>query len=257
MKKSSTNRLDLEDLIPLTIREHIFRLLLITVASVIMAINIKSFVDAGSLFPGGFNGLTLLLQRTMQSYFHLYLPFSVINFLLNLIPAVISYRFIGKRFTIYSCLMIVLTSILTDLIPSMPITDDILLSISSPNINPEKAKLIAAIPPQNTGESSSLMIHFPTVIRSSAQRTIAAPPIPPDAKYVIKLPASTAAEYIGGTAAARAQFSGDGPPPSVEYARSIDAPSVIIIRGIFNLFPLFSKTISLNIFLTTCYNYLL
>ncbi len=127
MKNSNTNRLDLEDLIPLTIREHIFRLLLITVASVIMAINIKSFVDAGSLFPGGFNGLTLLLQRTMQSYFHLYLPFSVINFLLNLIPAVISYRFIGKRFTIYSCLMIVLTSLLTDLIPSMPITDDILL----------------------------------------------------------------------------------------------------------------------------------
>ena len=127
MKKANINRLDLEDLIPLPIREHIFRLLLIIAASAIMAVNIKSFVDAGGLFPGGFNGLTLLIQRTAQTYFHFSPPFSVINFLLNLIPAVISYRFIGKRFTFYSCLMIVLTSVLTDLIPSMPITDDTLL----------------------------------------------------------------------------------------------------------------------------------
>lgn len=129
--------------------------------------------------------------------------------------------------------------------------------LSAVRISIGKGQVIAAIPPQNTGESSSLMIHFPTVIRSSAQRTIAAPRYLRMPNMLIKLPASTAAEYIGGTAAARAQFSGDGPPPSVEYARSIDAPSVIIIRGIFNLFPLFSKTISLNIFLTTCYNYLL
>ena len=37
------------------------RLFLIVVASVIMAVNIRSFVDAGGLFPGGFNGLTLLI----------------------------------------------------------------------------------------------------------------------------------------------------------------------------------------------------
>ena len=35
------------------------RLALVTLASVIMAVNIKSFVEAGGLFPGGFNGLTL------------------------------------------------------------------------------------------------------------------------------------------------------------------------------------------------------
>lgn len=44
-----------------------------------------------------------------------------------MVPAVVSFRLIGKRFTLYSCLMIALTSVLTDLIPSMPLTNDVLL----------------------------------------------------------------------------------------------------------------------------------
>ena len=100
---------------------------MIVVASVIMAVNIRSFVDAGGLFPGGFNGLTLLIQRSAQQFCGLTLPFSLINFLLNAVPAVICFRLIGKRFTVYSCLSIVLTSVLTDLLPSMPLTNDVLL----------------------------------------------------------------------------------------------------------------------------------
>lgn len=107
--------------------EQLKRLGLIVIASVIMAINIKSFVEAGGLFPGGFNGLTLLIQRSAERFLNLTLPFSLINFLLNVIPAVISFRLIGRRFTIYSCIMIVLTSLLTDILPSMPLTNDVLL----------------------------------------------------------------------------------------------------------------------------------
>ena len=108
-------------------REEGLRLLLIVLASVIMAVNIKSFVGAGGLFPGGFNGLTLLLQRSAQRYLNLALPFSLINFILNAVPAVISFRMIGKKFTVYSCVMIVLTSVLTDLLPAVTVTNDVLL----------------------------------------------------------------------------------------------------------------------------------
>ncbi len=110
-----------------TAKEKCRRLLLIIFASIIMAANIQSFVDAGGLFPGGFNGLTLLIQRSAQQFAGITLPFTAINFALNAVPAVISYKMIGKRFTMYSCLVIVLSSILTDLIPAMPITNDILL----------------------------------------------------------------------------------------------------------------------------------
>ena len=109
------------------IRDQVLRLALIVAAAIVMAVNIKSFVQAGGLFPGGFTGLTLLIQRSAQQYLGVVLPFSLINFLLNAVPAIISFRFIGKRFTLYSCLMIVLTSVLTDILPAMPLTNDVLL----------------------------------------------------------------------------------------------------------------------------------
>ena len=105
-----------------SLREHALRLSLITLASVIMAVNIQSFVEAGGLFPGGFTGLTLLIQRSAREFLGLSLPYTLVNFLLNAIPAAVSFRFIGKRFTAYSCVMIVLTSVLTDVLPPMPLT---------------------------------------------------------------------------------------------------------------------------------------
>ena len=112
------------------------RILLVLLGAIVMAMNIKIFVRAGDMFPGGFNGLTLLIQRTASEYFHIELPFSLINLLLNSIPAVISFRYIGKKFTGYSCLMIVLSSILTDLFPSLEITSDpLLISIFGGIIN--------------------------------------------------------------------------------------------------------------------------
>ena len=59
------------------------RLALMVLASVIMAVNLKSFVQAGDLVPGGFNGLTLLIQRVALRFWGLSVPFSAINFLLN------------------------------------------------------------------------------------------------------------------------------------------------------------------------------
>lgn len=103
------------------------RLLVITIYSIIMALNYKSFVQAGDLFPGGFTGLTRLAQRYAQEFWGVTLPFAPINLVLNAIPAAVSFKLIGKRFTMYSCLAIVVSSIFTDLVPSVPVTEDILL----------------------------------------------------------------------------------------------------------------------------------
>lgn len=108
-------------------REDIIRLLVVTVSSLIMAVNLKSFVQTGDLFPGGFTGITRLLQRSALEFWGVVIPFAPINLALNAVPAIISYKLVGKRFTLYSCLSIMLVSVFTDLMPSMPITQDILL----------------------------------------------------------------------------------------------------------------------------------
>lgn len=59
------------------------RTCLILAGSFIMAVNLKSFVRAGGLIPGGFNGLTRLIQEISVLLWHWEPPFSVINFILN------------------------------------------------------------------------------------------------------------------------------------------------------------------------------
>lgn len=100
---------------------------MIVIASLIMAVNLKSFVRTGGLIPGGFTGLTRLLQEISVLLWKVEPPFSVINFVLNAVPVVISFKFIGKKFTGYSCLMIVLSGILTDMVPAYAVTTDTLL----------------------------------------------------------------------------------------------------------------------------------
>ncbi|MCM1124384.1 MAG: YitT family protein [Eubacterium sp.] len=103
------------------------RIVVICLASALMAINIKTFVSTGGLYPGGATGLTILIQSICKMFFHINIPYTPVNLLLNAVPIYIGFRFIGKKFTLYSCLSILVTSILTDIIPEIVVTYDILL----------------------------------------------------------------------------------------------------------------------------------
>ncbi|HKM28763.1 MAG TPA: YitT family protein [Anaerovoracaceae bacterium] len=108
-------------------KKEFIRIVVLIIASAIIAFNLKSFVRTGGLFPGGFSGITVLIQQIAEQFFHITLPYSAIYVPLNLIPIYIGFKFIGKRFTLYSCLVIVLSSVLTDIMPAFTITYDIVL----------------------------------------------------------------------------------------------------------------------------------
>ncbi len=112
------------------------RILLIVIGSLLMAANLNTFVHAGGLFPGGFSGLTILIQSVASSFFSISLPYSVVNIILNAPLVVISFVYIGKNFTALSLLSVVLTGVFTDMMPSINITKDImLLSIFGGGLN--------------------------------------------------------------------------------------------------------------------------
>ena len=108
----------------------------VVIAALVMSTNIKSFVRAGNLIPGGFTGLSLLLQRVFLQFGHIDIPYSIINISLNALPAFIGYKMIGKKFTMYTIMLIVLNSFLVDMIPVTPITyDPLLVSVFGGLIN--------------------------------------------------------------------------------------------------------------------------
>ena len=95
------------------------RLALITLGAMLMAFNINSFVHAGGLIPGGFTGLTLQIQEICLRFFDFHIPYSVVYYSLNAVPAFICFRFVGKKFTLFSLLMVFLSGLLIDLMPTM------------------------------------------------------------------------------------------------------------------------------------------
>lgn len=103
------------------------RVALVVLGSVLYAFNVNTFVTAAGMYPSGFSGLSLLLQAIFDRFLGLQVPFSVFNLLLNSVPVVISFKFIGKKFTLLSCLAVVLMSVLTDVMPGVNMTSDPLL----------------------------------------------------------------------------------------------------------------------------------
>ncbi|MDR0233873.1 MAG: YitT family protein [Zoogloeaceae bacterium] len=108
------------------------RVTLIVAGSALMAFTINTFVHAGALIPGGFTGLTLLIQKICLRYLDVQIPFSLVLYTLNAIPAFVCFKYVGKKFTLYSVLMVFLCGLMTDFMPHMFIDaiqlHDVLLS---------------------------------------------------------------------------------------------------------------------------------
>lgn len=110
-----------------TLKSELKMLAMLTLGACVFAFNMQSFVNTGGLFPGGFAGITLLIRRSAAEFLGMNIPYSLVYLPLNLVPAFIGFKFIGKRFTIMSFYMVALSSFLTDLLPDMTITSDTLL----------------------------------------------------------------------------------------------------------------------------------
>lgn len=104
-----------------------FRLFVVVIASILFAWNLCCFAKTANLFPGGFSGLSLLLQEIIFNFLHIRIPYTIFNIVLNLFPIYIAFKYIGKKFTIYSILTIFLSSIFVDILPQYIFTQDILL----------------------------------------------------------------------------------------------------------------------------------
>ncbi len=103
------------------------RLIVVLIAAFIMSANIQTFVNTGGLFPGGVVGITIILQRIFLKYLGISIPYTPINILLNAAPVYIGFRYIGKKFTLYSMIMVLANGFFVDLIPPYVITHDPLL----------------------------------------------------------------------------------------------------------------------------------
>ncbi|MCR5558250.1 MAG: YitT family protein [Butyrivibrio sp.] len=124
MESSAKSKYNLKE----ALKKDVVRFAVVILAAFVMAVNINSFVNAGGLYPGGATGLTIIIQRIAQKFFSITIPFTPINVILNAVPVYIGFRFIGKRFTLFSMIMVIANGLFVDLLPSYAFTNDELLA---------------------------------------------------------------------------------------------------------------------------------
>lgn len=105
---------------------QVFRLFIITFASILYAWNLRCFAKTAGLFPGGFSGLSLLLQEIIIKFLHITIPFSIFNIALNLFLLILHSNTSERNLPLLNYSYI-LSSIFVDILPPYVFTNDVLL----------------------------------------------------------------------------------------------------------------------------------
>src|SRR5690554_2165948 len=112
----------------MTLKSHVKSLIFIIISAFLMSFSLKVFIEAGNLFPGGFTGITVIVSRLIQRQFSISIPFGVLYISLNVFPTLLVYKYVGKWFTRYSVLHILLISFFTSVISTAAVTYDVFLT---------------------------------------------------------------------------------------------------------------------------------
>ena len=108
-------------------KKDINRTIMIVISAFVYSIAITNFSKVGGIYPGGFAGISRIIVDVCEKYFHYEIPFGLLYFIMNIGPTYLVFRFIGKRFTIYSILQYTLVSFFTGIIPRVIVLSDPLL----------------------------------------------------------------------------------------------------------------------------------
>ena len=110
-----------------TVKKNIKTTVVIIFSALLSAITINVFVYSGGFFPGGFSGISVLINRSMIQYFGVDIPYGLLYVLMNIFPTILVYKYVGKRFTTFSILQYGLVSLFTLILPVVKLDYDIIL----------------------------------------------------------------------------------------------------------------------------------
>lgn len=106
---------------------HIKILLTVIIGSFLVAFSLNYFLIPANVYASGVSGLAQLLSNIIQDYTPFYLSMGILLFLLNVPVVILGWIKVGKAFTLYSFISVVLTSLFLEFIPIQAQTNDIFL----------------------------------------------------------------------------------------------------------------------------------
>ncbi|WP_100404924.1 YitT family protein [Bacillus solitudinis] len=96
--------------------------IIVIIGAILVAVALNFFLIPASVFASGFTGLAQLLSSVLP------ISTGILLFVLNVPVAILGWRKIGKSFTVYSIISVIVTTLSLELIPIWSFSPDILLN---------------------------------------------------------------------------------------------------------------------------------
>lgn len=107
---------------------HLKKVMVVAIGAFLNAIALNFFLIPANVFSSGFTGAAQLISTVVTDYSSFSISTGVLVFLLNIPVAVLGWKKVGKSFTIYSFLSVLLMSLFLGIVPILKLSDDILLN---------------------------------------------------------------------------------------------------------------------------------
>ncbi len=104
------------------------KMIVVVIGAFLNALAMNLFLIPANIYASGFTGLAQLLSRLVGSFAPFNISTGILLFILNIPVTIIAWRKVGKSFTFYSFLSVILMSVFLEMIPIVHVSPDILLN---------------------------------------------------------------------------------------------------------------------------------
>jgi uncharacterized membrane-anchored protein YitT (DUF2179 family) len=104
------------------------KIFVVLIGALLNAIAMNFFLIPADVYASGFTGISQLVSRIATEYTSFTISTGTLLLLLNIPVAIIGWRSIGKAFTLYSFISVILMSLFLELLPVKSVSEDLLLN---------------------------------------------------------------------------------------------------------------------------------
>jgi uncharacterized membrane-anchored protein YitT (DUF2179 family) len=104
------------------------KVVVVIVGAFLNAISMNLFLIPANVYSSGFAGIAQLLSKVLTQYTPLTVSMGFLLLILNIPVAILGWKKVGKSFTLYSFISVLVTSFFLEIIPIKQLSHDILLN---------------------------------------------------------------------------------------------------------------------------------
>jgi len=104
------------------------KIIIVVIGALLNAIAMNFFLIPAKVYASGFTGTAQLISNLLTQYTAFHISTGILLFILNIPVTILGWLKVGKSFTLYSFLSVLLMSVFLEIIPIYSISSDILLN---------------------------------------------------------------------------------------------------------------------------------